>query len=185
MLVMTSIMGRIPLRFVIVAFVASAVAYLLTGCGSSTEPEKPLTNKVYMSKDIVVTGGDTFSMPVYFENDKPIAALSLPLRYASSVMRCDSVSFIGSRCEDFFLTRFYVRQDTIQIGAIDTAGIGAGTGLYVTLHFWAFGNAPDTNVTIDLLVNPTLPFGYTDTSLTADAIIPQFDAGQIHINSQL
>ncbi len=124
-------------------------------------------------------------MPVYFENDKPIAALSLPLRFASNVMRCDSVSFIGSRCEDFFLTRFYVRHDTIQIGAIDTVGVGEGNGLYVTLHFWAFGNAPDTNVTIDLLINPTLPFGYTDTSLTADAIIPQFDAGQIHINSQL
>ena len=182
---MTTLVNRISLKLCAVALLATAVTSLLPGCGSSTEPEKPLVNKVYMSKDIEVTGGDTFSVPVYFENEKPIAALSLPLQFPSNVMRCDSVSFIGSRCEEFLLTRFYVRHDTIQIGAIDTAGVGAGNGLYVTLYFWAFGNAPDTNIAIDLLVNPTLPFGYTDTSLTADAIIPQFEAGLIHINSQL
>ena len=164
---------------------AFTITLTLSGCGSSTEPEEVLTNKVYMSQDFVVTGGDTFSVPVYFENDKPIAAVSLPLSYPASIMRCDSVSFAGGRCGNFFLNRFFVSKDTIQVGAIDTLGVGAGRGLLAILHFWAFGNAPDTNVIIDLLENPTLPFGFSDTSLTAAAIIPEFEAGKIRVISQL
>ncbi|MBK7091089.1 MAG: hypothetical protein IPH59_05120 [bacterium] len=162
-----------------------AVGSFFHGCGKSTDPDKPLINKVSMSQDFNVTGGDKFSIPIYFENNKPIAALSLPLHYPSDLMRCDSVSFVGGRCEKFFLNRYFTRHDTIQVGSIDTLGVGAGSGLCATLHFWVFGNAPDTNVSIDLLVNPTLPFGFSDTSLTAETIIPQFEAGRIHINSQL
>lgn len=172
-------------RFCIVGLTALVAAILSHGCGKSTDPDKPLVNKVSMSQDLNVTGGDKFSVPIYFENSKPIAALSIPLSYPSHVMRCDSVSFIGGRCEKFFLNRYYTRHDTIQVGAIDTLGVGAGSGLCATLYFWVFGNAPDTNVSIDLLENPTLPFGYSDTSLTAETIIPLFEAGKIHINSQL
>ena len=172
-------------RFCGAILTALAMAAILIGCGKSTDPDKPLVNKVSMSQDLVVTGGDKFSVPIYIENDKSIAAISLPLHYPSSVMRCDSVSFVGGRCEKFFLNRYYTRHDTIQIGAIDTLGVGAGSGLCATLHLWVFGNAPDTSVTIDLLINPTLPFGFSDTSLTAESIIPMFEAGKIHINSQL
>lgn len=181
---MNIVIYKVVLRICLLVL-ATAIGSFSQGCGKSTDPDKPLVNKVTMSQDFEVTGGDEFSVPVYFENSQPIAALSLPLRYPSSLMRCDSVSFVGGRCEKFFLNRYYTRLDTIQVGAIDTVGVGTGSGLCVTLHFWVFGNAPDTTVSIELLVNPTLPFGYADTSLTAEAIIPLFEAGRIRIISQL
>lgn len=159
-------------------------ALLAVSCGDD-DPPQPLADKVFLANSVEATGGHEFTVPIYAENDDPIAAVSLPLRFPSSIMRCDSVSFVGGRCKDFFIVRNFVSEDTIQIVAIDTIGVGAGSGLFATLHFWAHGNAPDTNILIDLFVNPFLPFGYADTSLTADIIIPEFEAGHVHITTQL
>ncbi|MGB5136892.1 MAG: cohesin domain-containing protein [Candidatus Zixiibacteriota bacterium] len=161
------------------------VGLLGPGCGGDDDSTVPLVDKVFLANAVETTGGQEFTVPIYMENDDPIAAVSLPLRFPSSIMRCDSVSFVGSRCEDFFIIRNFISADTIQIAAIDTVGVGAGSGLFATLHFWSHGNAPDTNILIDLFVNPLLPFGYADTSLAATLIIPQFEAGHVHITTQV
>lgn len=163
-----------------------AVCSILTiGCSGDDDESEPLVDKVFLANSVEATGGHEFTVPIYVENDDPIAAVSLPLRFPSSILRCDSVSFAGGRCEDFFIVRNFVSEDTIQIVAIDTLGVGAGSGLFATLHFWAHGNAPDTNILVDLFVNPLLPFGYADTSLNSQTIIPAFEAGHVHITSQL
>jgi hypothetical protein len=168
---------------------ARFIAALVTGialwsCGDSTRPA-PLENKVFLPGDIVVTAGDYFSVPVYFENMVPVAAISVPLKYPTDVMRCDSVSFIASRCSTFMFQRYFTEADTIQMGLIDTLGVIEGSGLLATLHFWAFGNAPETDAMIDLFVSPFLSYGYADTSLVFGVISPRFQAGKIHIKSQL
>lgn len=160
------------------------VVLLLASCGDSTEPE-PLVNKVSLPTDVSVNAGDHFTVPVYVENEAPVAAVGLPLQYANNVMRCDSVSFINSRCSTFLFQRYFTRADTIYIGLIDTIGLAAGKGLMATLHFWAFGNAPDTEVVIDLFVTPVLDFGYADTSLVFGVITPQFQPGRVRIKTQL
>lgn len=161
-----------------------AAVLLLASCGDSTEPEL-LVDRITMPTDIQVNAGDHFAVPVYVENDAPVAAVAVPLQYANSVMRCDSVSFIDSRCSTFLFQRYFTRADTIYIGLIDTIGLAAGKGLMATLHFWAFGNAPDTEVVIDLFETPVLDFGYADTSLVFGVITPQFQAGRVRIKTQL
>ncbi len=173
-----------PVSRVSVALFIATAALLATGCGS-TDPGKPLENLVSMPKDISVPAGQRFAVPVYFENTDPIAAVSLPLRFNAAVMRCDSVSYVGSRCSTFMFQLWYARHDTIQIGVVDTTGVGRGGGLLATLHFWAFGNAPETDVEIDLFDLPLLEFGYADTSLTFDIIKPRFESGRVHIKTQL
>ncbi len=155
------------------------------GCGDSTKPEEELINKVYMPPNIEVTGGDTFTVPIYFDNEITISAISLPLRFPANIMRCDSISFVGSRCSEFFLKPKFVSADTIQIGLIDTVGVLAGRGLLASLHFWVHGNAPDTTVEINLFTNPVLPFGFSDDQLSDELIIPLFEAGKVHINTQI
>lgn len=158
--------------------------YALLSCGDSVDPE-PLSNKVTMPTNIVVTAGEHFTVPIEFENSEPITAIAVPLNYPRSVLRCDSVSTIGSRCEKFLIKQAAAQGDTILIGLIDTVGIPTGRGLLATIHFWALGNAPDTDVVIDLFVTPHLDFGFADTSLLFGDITPAFRAGRVRINSVL
>ena len=175
-------MGIRALQLVGVAIILGAV---FSGCSDSTKPEEEFVNRVYLPVDVEVTGGDTISVPVYFENEGPIAAISLPLKYPSSLMRCDSVSLIGSRCSSFFIKPRFISADTIQIGLIDTVGVAKGRGLLARLHFWVHGNAPDTVIKIELLDNPTLPYGFADDELSTVPILPAFEAGVVHIKSQI
>ena len=158
---------------------------IFPGCSDSTDPEEELIDRVYLPRDLEATGGDTISIPVYFENAGTIAAVSLPLKFPSNIMRCDSVSLVGSRCADFFIKPRFVSADTIQIGLIDPVGVARGRGLLARLHFWVHGNAPDTVIEIDILDNPTLPFGFADDELSTVPIVPEFEAGILHIKSQL
>ncbi len=167
-----------------IAGLISTAVLLLAACGDSTEPE-PLVDRITMPTDVSVNAGDHFTIPIYVENAAPVAAVAVPLQYANSVMRCDSVSFIDSRCSTFLFQKYFSRADTIQIGLIDTIGLAAGKGLMATLHFWAFGNAPDTEVVIDLFDTPVLDFGYADTSLVFGVMTPQFQPGRVRIKTQL
>lgn len=155
----------------------------LLGCGDDPTEPKPLRNEVSLPTDVIVSAGDRFSVPIEFSNTEPVAIVALPLKYPAEIMTCDSISFVDSRCSSFMFLRSFIKEDTIQIGLIDTLGVGAGRGLMATLHFWAHGNAPDTDIVLDLFVSPVLDFGYSDTSLVFGVITPTFRAGRIRINA--
>ncbi len=163
----------------------AVLLFALFGCGDDpTEPE-PLKNVVSLPTDVVVTAGERFSVPIEFSNVEPVAVVALPLKYPSALMTCDSISFVDSRCSEFLFLRSFTHADTIQIGLIDTLGVEAGSGILARLHFWVHGNAPDTEIVLDLFVSPVLDFGYSDTSLVFGVITPEFRAERIRINSIL
>jgi hypothetical protein len=165
---------------------AVAILVSFAGCSKSNDPkEEPLTNRVYMPTDLVAKAGDHFTVPVYFENEVPIGCVSVPLSFPVESVQCDSVSFIGSRAVGFFMKQYYISHDTIQFTVVDTAGVSAGRGLLATLYFWAHGNAPEFDMVLDTISHPTLPFGFSDTSLSQIPIRPQFVRGKVHIQTQL
>lgn len=177
-------MGTRALQIIWALSVLLISGLILPGCSDSTKPDEEFVNRVYLPRDLEVRAGDTISIPVYFENAGPIAAISLPLRFPSSVMRCDSVSLIGSRCNEFLLKPRFISADTIQIGLIDTVGVTKGRGLMARLYFWVHGNAPDTLIEIGVMDNLTLPFGFADGELSSEPILPAFESGILRIRAQ-
>lgn len=162
--------------------------FALLQCSSSTEPDEPLINRVYVG-DVEVTAGDRFAVPVFFDNEVNIGAMNIPLDYDTTYLRCDSISFVGSRAERFLIRTFGLNDSTpnILIVAIDSAaGAPPGRGLIANAHFWAYGYAPDTLIEISSPTNPQagLNLGFRDTSLTNPPIIPEFDEGSIRVNAQ-
>jgi len=178
------ILGRIGL---VAGLILSALVVLQ--CGKSTEPEKMLVNRVYFAKDVEVTAGSRFALPIYFENPVNIGAINLPLDYDTSYMRCDSISFIDSRVSSFLIHTYGLHDSTPQIliGAIDSAaGAEPGTGLFAKAYFWAYGFTPDTTLTVwsPTSIHSGLNLGFRDTSLTGTPIIPEFEVGSIRVNAQ-
>ncbi len=177
------------LRRAVVTIVLAVGSLLLIQCSSSTEPEKPLTNRVYFARDVQVTAGDRFAVPIYFENNINLGAINIPLDYDTAFLRCDSVSFLGSRVGSFLIQTYGLHSTSPQIliGAIDSAaGAEPGSGLLANLHFWAYGFTPDTTLSIWTPENPHagLNLGFRDTSLTGGPIVPEFEAGEISVKGQ-
>lgn len=173
------------------SLLAMIALFVMIACGSDVvDPgEEPLSNRVYLPTDITVTGGQKFTVPVFFENDMPLLMLSIPLVYSGDHVRCDSFSFVGSRTDtDLFRvgTVDSVLQ-TIKIGVVDVTfsnPIDTGRGLLGMLHFWAFGNAPDFVMTIDTTRINSDPIGYADTISATLDFIPDFAAGRVQIKAQ-
>lgn len=175
-------------RVAAIAGIAVAAVILLQ-CSKATNPEPSLKNRVYLATDVEVTAGDRFALPVYFENTIDLGAINIPLDYDTSYLRCDSISFIGSRVNNFLIFTYGLSDTTprILIGAIDSAaGAPPGSGLIANAWFWAFGFDPDTVLEVwsPTSVHAGLNLGFRDTSLTGTPIIPEFEAGKIRVKAQ-
>ena len=170
--------------------IAAGLACILIfvgSCSKSTEPGVPaLANKVSLPDNMQVTAGEHFAVPVNFENNVPLAGISVPLKFSNDYVRCDSVSYIGSRVSAFLFKPSFVKKDSIKIGAIDATGVMPGSGLLATVYFWAFGNAPESDMVLDTTyLYPSFTLVFADTAIVPNLITPEFKAGKVHIKTQL
>lgn len=153
----------------------------------SNNTEEPLENHVYLPEEGTVPAGAHFSVPVYFANDVPIAGVSVPLKFSEAEVECDSVSFRGSRVADWVFGTSYYDNDLreIRLGAVTTGeGLRPGRGLLATVYFWAYGNSPDGDMTIDTAkLYPNYDLRYADTSITGSTFVPKFTGSVIHIQA--
>ncbi|MGB2696489.1 MAG: FlgD immunoglobulin-like domain containing protein [Candidatus Zixiibacteriota bacterium] len=142
---------------------------------------------------VVTYPGAKVVVSVYEFNDEEIGALTLPLRYLSQYLVCDSVSFIGSRVEYINIKPVAIDtiQGTVKIGAISVLEppLSPGRGKLADLFFRVKANAPSQVMEIDTfsVVEPsfTLSVVYTftsgpDSGMSVD-LIPAFEPGFINV----
>jgi hypothetical protein len=169
----------------------TAAVLLFAACSDEVaNPEDVVPqNLVYLDSTIVVDGGDHFSVAVYFENSVPIAGVSVPLKYSSTHMECESLSFVGSRVADWLVnaSHFDNAKQEVRIGAVAaTQHLEPGNGLLARIHLWVHGNAPDSDIVIDTaLLSPNLDLRYADTSVVGNTFVPRFSGCTIQVRSQL
>jgi hypothetical protein len=175
-------MGRIAITYTGVLLLCIA----LGGCSNSTEPAKPLQNQVYLPSTLEVSGGQHFAVPISFDNEVALSAISVPLLFPSAVLSVDSISFRDSRVAQFQFKQVLSKPDTIALGIFDdSASVAAGRGLLATLHLWAHGNAPETTFVLSTFDYWRLPLSYFDLNLEPVANPPQFKNCQIHVKTIL
>jgi len=167
--------------------VSMALILVLIGCSKSTEPE-PLINRVYLPEQLEAKGGETFSVPVSFENEVALTAIYVPLLFPSNIMHFDSVSFHGSRIDHFDFKIVYTRGDTIEIGVFglldDTVTVNPGRGLLATIHFRVYGNAPETTFVFNTYDYWRQPFSFFDVNIKR-LPTPLFRPCQVHVETIL
>ena len=164
-----------------------ALILVLAGCSKSTEPE-PLINRVYLPEQLEAKGGQTFSVPVSFENEVGLSAVYVPLLFPSNIMRFDSVSFHGSRVSQFDFKMADVFGDTILIGVLgvidDTVSVNRGRGLLATIHLRLYGNAPETTFVLNTFASWRQPLSFFDVDLKR-LPTPLFRPCQVYVETIL
>jgi len=166
-----------------VCLVSLSPILVLLGCSKSTEPE-PLINRVYLPEQLEAKGGQSFSVPVSFENEVALSEIHVPLLFPSNIMYFDSVSFHGSRVSQFDFKMADVFGDTILIGVLgvtdDTVSVNRGRGLLATIHFRLFGNAPETTFVLNAFDSWRQPLSFFDFKLKR-LPTPLFRPCQVHV----
>jgi len=153
----------------------------IVGCGKSSEPEK-ITNRVYLPEKIQATPGESFTVPVNFDNTVSLSAINVPVLFLSSILRFDSVSFQNSRLTEFMIREVFSKADTLSILITDdSAAVASGSGLLATIYFMARTSAPDTTFLLNTFNYPRLPFSFYDLQLNPVANPPTFKSCQLTI----
>ena len=151
-------------------------------------PSTPSSEDTVRVATVAAQPGTQAVVPVYFYNSKPVAAIVVPLKYNSSDVVCDSVSFAGSRAEYIELKSQNINaiEKTILIGiiALVEPPIPPGNGLLVNLYFSVNKDAPLQTVEIDTcMIPPVNQLVFVDEN--AMDIKPHFIQGHIVIGDML
>lgn len=135
--------------------------------------------------------GEKVILPVYGFNDQEISALSIPIKFSSDDLICDSVNFSGTRVVSLYnLWTVDNLAKTIKIGVMAITGpsLSPGTGLLANIFFSVKESATPKTVKIDTFstVSPELSLYYTYTFPNYQTVdlIPAFIPGSIRISGE-
>jgi len=135
--------------------------------------------------DVTATAGTKAVMDVYMYNDEELAALTMPIKWSSSAVTLDSVSWVGSRLSYIATKPVTINNTnrTVNIGVVVLfeTYIPAGQGLAFKLYFDVPAATPDQVVTVDSTTIGPAYFSYTLTS-SAD-FVPKFVPGKLTIGN--
>lgn len=133
--------------------------------------------------DSIVTHSDQKAvLNVYFANSDTINAIDVPLHYKYPDFLIDSVSFVGSRIENRFLT--VVTIDTLaaicHIGGFyfdaESEEVGPGSGLFARIHITVPEDYPTRLIPFDTTYLVT---GLTFVTKDDQSYIPVFEKGYV------
>jgi hypothetical protein len=157
------------------ALVSCTVAY------GQDVPQQRSTDTLWIDS-ITTHSGQKAALEINFANADTLNAIDLPLTYKYPDLMVDSVSFVGSRIENSFLT--IVNIDTLaaicHIGAFyfDTTKeeVGPGSGLFARIHL----TIPDDYETRLIPFDTTrISTGLTFVSKDNEAYVPIFHQGYV------
>jgi len=130
--------------------------------------------------------GSKVCVPVYVFNDEELGGISLPLKFSSSDLFCDSVSFVGTRASEVELKGGEIDNlsRTIKIYIVTFSQISPGDGLVANLFFKVDeGTSPQT-VEIDTFSTSEPPLSLYFTYTWAVDMFPAFVKGAITIKEK-
>lgn len=130
--------------------------------------------------------GSQVIVPVYAFNDEPLGAMTVPLKFSSSDLICDSVSFVGTRVANAPLKGDTIDNvnGTIQFYAVTFTQINPGSGLVANLFFTVRQSASLQTVEIDTF-STSNPLVFLDFTYTFSVdMTPAFVKGGITINEK-
>ncbi len=157
----------------------------LTGTAMAGDPEDAFGNPDRVTAKIAsLAKRGQWIVGIYLQNDEELAAITVPLRYGTSVgeYRFDSASYVQTRVKDFALriTNNLDTTNAVQVGLLHALGgneppLGPGIGpvawLYFTQQDTASGVYPPA---IDTTFFP--PYNHLQlVTLGAEAITPIFE----------
>jgi hypothetical protein len=130
---------------------------------------------VCYTENVEVTKGSSFGVKVFVRNIDTLAGMQVPIYYRSETvnLKCDSVSFIGSRCINFALNdkKFEPIGKTVYfcfIAVVDPSQnvkpLAPGDGLVATLWFTAPKDIASGKVKLDSGPNAFFPHEKIDYS---------------------
>ncbi len=115
-------------------------------------------------------------------NDEELAGVIVPLKFPSSSLIADSVSYAGSRLSGASITPVSIdsTNNTLSFGAVYfTGSLPAGDGLFARVYFSIKPTALPETVAIDTLYAPPQSLTFSDPN--AQEWVPQFKPGKIII----
>jgi len=130
--------------------------------------------------------GSKVCVPVYAFNDEDLGAITLPLKFSSSDVYCDSVSFVGTRISDVPLKGGEIDSlnRTIKIYAMTFTQISSGSGLVANMWFKIKDDALPQTVEIDTFSTTEPPVYLTFVYTWAEEMTPAFVKGAITIKEK-
>lgn len=130
--------------------------------------------------------GSQVIVPVYAFNDEPLGAITVPLKFSSSDLICDSVSFVGTRISDAPLKGDSIDNvnGTVKFYAVTFTQINPGSGLVANLFFTVRQSASLQALEIDTF-STSNPLVFLDFTYTFSVdMTPAFVKGGITINEK-
>ncbi|MDH4223354.1 MAG: T9SS type A sorting domain-containing protein [candidate division Zixibacteria bacterium] len=127
--------------------------------------------------------GSEVSLPIYAFNDEPLGAMVIPLKYSSSDLVCDSVSFVGTRLSSASYKGAEIDSlnKTIKIYAVSFSQIDPGNSAVAYVFFKVNENAIPQVIELDTFSTAD-PLVYLDFTYTwAVDMMPVFVKGAITI----
>ncbi|MCX6829285.1 MAG: Ig-like domain-containing protein [candidate division Zixibacteria bacterium] len=145
--------------------------------------QQPSSDSLWISSVPAVPGSEIV-VPIYFKNDEMLSSINLPLKWSSSAVQLDSISFGGTRVDyvDVKAVAFdnVMRQAHILIIPSFTPEIPIGRGMLAKLHFTVPDSTPPGFVMIDTVISMTLgSLQFVDDA--HNVIVPTFIPGHVII----
>jgi len=129
-------------------------------------------------------------VPIRFVNDEPLAAIQIAITLPRTVVRLDSLSFVGSRVEEGFTSGLVFNEDSSKVAIIVSSTsqqvIPVGSGIFARAYFsWPVSTSPQL-LTIDSarwLPDPQLEYYTYFVTTGPQELLPQFRKGCIDIKA--
>jgi len=145
------------------------------------DPDPGIPDSVRVSSG-TGTPGSQVVLNVTGFNDEELAGVLVPLKFPSSFLVADSISYLGSRLASASIKPFSIdtATNTLSFGAIYFgAPLSAGDGLLARIYFTVKPGALPETVAIDTFNSPPSVLSFSDPS--AKEWVPQFKPGKIII----
>ena len=145
------------------------------------DPDPGIPDSVRVSSG-TGTPGSQVVLNVTGFNDEELAGVLVPLKFPSSFLVADSISYLGSRLASASIKPFSIdtAANTLSFGAVYFGTpLDTGNGLLARIYFTVKPGALPETVSIDTINNPPSVLSFSDPA--ANEWVPQFKPGKIII----